>query len=312
MIEHIIEMNKGHEFDWFDIVSPTPEELEEIAESKGLHPTSVRACLDPEHLPKHEKIEDLVFLILRAYDEATSPYGRSIQELTRKIAVFYGPRFLITIHRQEQPFLVSLKAKWKNKASSKIIKNSSQLIEELLRAVISSYEVPYTSLEERLDLLESQTFSSDRSNFEAREAYQLIRTAAIIKRMLRSCIDVVDKIDGIIPKQSRPYFLNLKEDGERLYLKVGDLVENVNRILQLQISLASQRTNEVMRVLTIFSVFFMPLNLITGIYGMNFEHMPELRKVWAYPFVLFAMAIIALMIYFWFRWQGWLQIRKKN
>jgi magnesium transporter len=71
-------------------------------------------------------------------------------------------------------------------------------------------------------------------------------------------------------------------------------------------SFSAQRTNDVMRVLTLFSVFFMPLTFIVGIYGMNFEYMPELTKTWGYPAVLILMGLIALMIYTWFKRKKWL------
>jgi magnesium transporter len=84
-------------------------------------------------------------------------------------------------------------------------------------------------------------------------------------------------------------------------------VDDVNNLLSIQLSLASHRTNEVVRVLTVFSVFFLPLTFIVGVYGMNFQHMPELREHWGYPAVLAGMALVTLAIYFWFRRRGWLR-----
>jgi magnesium transporter len=76
--------------------------------------------------------------------------------------------------------------------------------------------------------------------------------------------------------------------------------------VQLAISVASQRTNEVIRVLTIFSVFFMPLTFIVGIYGMNFRTMPEIEWVWGYPFAWGIMISVTLAIGLWFKRRGWL------
>ena len=76
--------------------------------------------------------------------------------------------------------------------------------------------------------------------------------------------------------------------------------------MNIYISLSSQKTNEVMRVLTVFSVFFMPLTFIVGVYGMNFDFMPELRLKWGYPGVMLLMGFITFSIYVWFRRNGWL------
>jgi magnesium transporter len=75
----------------------------------------------------------------------------------------------------------------------------------------------------------------------------------------------------------------------------------------VQLALASHRTSEVMRVLTVFSVFFLPLTFIVGVYGMNFEFMPELRERRGYPAVLVFMGIVTLLIYRWFHRSGWLK-----
>jgi magnesium transporter len=73
------------------------------------------------------------------------------------------------------------------------------------------------------------------------------------------------------------------------------------------LGLAAHRTNQIVRVLTLFSVVFMPLTFIVGVYGMNFQYMPELRERWGYPAVLIFMALVSLAIYVWFRRRGWLR-----
>ena len=95
---------------WLDVVSPTKDELVELARTYGLQHTAVKDCLDPEHLPKFEQFETHTFAIIRAFDEGSEETCGTVQELTRKIAIFSGPTFLITIHRTEQPWLAALAA----------------------------------------------------------------------------------------------------------------------------------------------------------------------------------------------------------
>ena len=78
----------------------------------------------------------------------------------------------------------------------------------------------------------------------------------------------------------------------------------------MHVTMASQRTNEVMRVLTVFSAFFLPLTFLVGVYGMNFRFMPELEQRWGYPAVLGLMGVISLVIFVWFRRRGWLGRRR--
>jgi magnesium transporter len=82
--------------------------------------------------------------------------------------------------------------------------------------------------------------------------------------------------------------------------------EQINNLLSLYLSISAQRTNEVIRVLTIFSVFFMPLTFIVGIYGMNFKVMPEIDWQYGYAYAIVLMVAITIAIYFWFKRKGWL------
>ena len=86
----------------------------------------------------------------------------------------------------------------------------------------------------------------------------------------------------------------------------SQILEDVNNLMGLYMSFSAQKTNEVMKVLTVFSVFFMPLTFIVGIYGMNFEFMPELKWTFGYPLVLMLMIVVATGIYLWFRKKNWL------
>src|SRR3954462_1888425 len=95
-------------FVWVDVVDPTPDELGDVARRYNLHPTSVEDSLEPEHLPKYERIGATTFMIVRAMDAAARTDCSTLHEMTRKVAIFVGADFLITIHRNEQPFLTDI------------------------------------------------------------------------------------------------------------------------------------------------------------------------------------------------------------
>ncbi len=107
--------------------------------------------------------------------------------------------------------------------------------------------------------------------------------------------------------ESSPWMQEIRDTTDDLLFYCEDLIETTHQLMNLYISLQSQRTNEVMRVLTVFSVIFMPLNLIAGIYGMNFEFMPELKNPYGYFLTLATMALIAGAVSYWIVKKGWLQ-----
>jgi magnesium transporter len=299
-------------FTWLDLVHPGREELADVARRYALHATSVQDCLDPEHLPKYERIRGTTFLIVRAIDANAARDCASVQEMTRKVAVFYGPDFLITIHRTEQPFLQQLEEEYRGRAAEHHGTGEAahlllpHLLSDLINGAIATYEKPLEEAETALDAFERTVFGEHELTNLLRGIYQQKRRVALMKRMLRHTLDVIQKI---VPasEPSAPLYQDLQENAQSMHFYADELLDDVNNLLSMHIALAAHRTNEVVRVLTIFSVFFLPLTFIVGVYGMNFRFMPELQHPWGYPVVLGAMGIVTLAIYLWFRSRGWLR-----
>jgi magnesium transporter len=297
-------------FTWIDVVQPTREELADIARLYGLHSTSVEDSLDPEHLPKYERIGPVTFIIVRAMDAVAARDCSTVQEMTRKVALFYGPDFLITIHRTEQPFLTALIEKYRSWAPPPGAERRKsflpRLLIELINGAIETYEKPLADAEIAIDRFEATVFGEHELGGLLRRIYTEKRRVTQMRRMLSHTLDVVQKL---VPasEPTAPLFQDLRENAESMHSYAEELVEDVNNLLSIQLALASHRTNEVVRILTVFSVFFLPLTFIVGVYGMNFEFMPELGERWGYPAVLAAMGGVTLAIYLWFRRRGWLR-----
>jgi len=289
---------------WLDVTDPKKKELSQLAKDHGLHPNFVRDCLDPEHLPKFEKIGNINFMILRQYDEASKPEADEIQELTRKIAIFSTPALIITVHRKPQKFLDELKNSWKEKIEAASV---GAVVYDLMYGVVNTYEQPLETSFNELERIEMGSVEAQKLDTGLLKAsYFLRRKASVFKRMFRLTIDVFTKINfspfETLPTQAQ----ELREKIESLYFYSDQLFEDTNMLLNLHISLSSQRTNEVVRILTVFSLFFLPLNFIASIYGMNFDNMPEIHSPYGYPAVLLGMVAVAFFIYFWFRRRNWI------
>lgn len=287
---------------WIDVVGPTREELQEIAREYGLPTTVVEDCLDPEHLPKFERIDDAAFLILRARDHAAPDDSSTIQQLTRKIAVFHRGSLILTVRRIELTEIAALRDKVRTENGSRSVQS---LITGLVLAAFESYDRPLERTQSLLDEFEEGVFTDQGSSPTTRDAFNIKRRLTLTRRILWQTSLALQKM---MPPAERGDPLNqeMRDAADAYLFWVDQLLDEVNQLLQVQLSMSAKRTNEVMRILTVFSAFFLPLTFIVGIYGMNFRYMPELAKPYGYPAVLLAMAGVSVAIYVWFRRRGWM------
>ena len=289
------------DFVWIDVMHPTADELQVIATAHGLPPTVVEDCLDPEHLPKFERIGDATFLILRLHDIAAPDDASSVQELTRKIAIFFRPDFVLTVHRVELHEISRVRDQF---TASNSPCTQPALLAALANSVLESYERPLARAEATLDTFESGLFDGGVAP-SLQQAHNLKRRVSLTRRILWQTTNVIQKL---MPSSGppEPLFQDVRESVDAYLFWSDQLLEEVNLLLQVHLAMASHRTGEVMRVLTVFSAFFLPLTFIVGVYGMNFDFMPELRQRYGYPAVMVFMGIVVLSIFAWFRRRGWL------
>lgn len=298
MREILADSGSGSGFTWIDITQPSVDELNEVAREFNLHEFTVRDCLEPDHLPKFELFENTKFLITRVYAPKNQPNPHTIQELTTKIAIFYTGTFIITIHRKVLPFIHIIRDQC---FDSEQCSSTGDLITKILWNSLHTYELPAIELGTRIDYYEEEIFLKNHIPNIQKSLYFLKRKAATCKKVVLLTTEVINKSHSGIT--SNPSLQDLLDLHLKLMTQYDQIMEDANNLLNIYIALASQKTNEVVKILTIFSVFFLPLTFIVGIYGMNFDFMPELHSKWGYPGVLLFMLLVTLFIYYWFRYK---------
>jgi magnesium transporter len=297
-MQQVIRSKSDSSFEWIDVVNPSSQELDELAARFNLHSHAVQDCLQPEHLPKYENIEDVHFIIIRYYDVECSKSADNIHELTRKIAIFFSRDFIISVHRKEFAQHNEVMAKYAT------LGNPLDIVAKIVKSSFVTFEEPIGRLDNEVEFYESRIFLKKRIPDLLKNIYLIKRKTFVIRKLLNLSKEVVLNL-GTINKKS-PH----QKDLEDYYLKndtqIEETFEGINSLLYIYISLSGQRTNEVMRTLTVFTAFFLPLTFIVGIYGMNFKFMPELEQPLGYPTVLGLMLVITAFIYFWFKRKGWM------
>ena len=306
MTEQLIAQQDCH-FTWLDITNPEAGELQAVAAQYDLPEALVLDCLEPNHLPKFESTNGLHFVILRVYAPPQTSEADTIQELTTKVAVFYTADHLITVHRRAHPVLSQLKSV--AMAPGQECTTPAEVTIHLARYALNSYVQPALALNKELDDYEAEIFLKKEVPNALQGLYFLKRKASVARQMLVLTRDIL----VMLRRQtltSAPADALLMQDTQDLQTKVETLYQQLDgaatNLMNLYLSLSSQRTNETMRVLTVFSAFFLPLTFIAGVYGMNFESMPELTWKLGYPGVLVSMVLIAVGIYVWFKRKNWI------
>ena len=297
-------------FRWIDVSAPEPAELEALASEYGLHPLAVQDCLDPEHRPKYEKISDITFVILRAVDEHAGPHDDTMQKVTRKVALFFNKELLVTVHRADMSFLEAIKQRAGSARAPKPgrVPACAPHVIAIVNGVIDTFWPPLDAAETTISALEERPVGYKDRGHVIRQTFHLKRRINALRLTARHTLETVKKLAAAGEEHlpASPFLNDLRENAETLYFASDEIMEDVNNLLSLELAAADHDTNEVMRVLTIFSAFFLPLTFVVGIYGMNFDVMPELRWSLGYPAVLGVMLAICVAIYLWFRRKGWM------
>ncbi|WP_439581408.1 magnesium transporter CorA family protein [Dyadobacter bucti] len=301
MIQTIADKSE-YPFEWLDVLDPSEDELKEIAQKYKLHDSSIKDWLQPDHLPKYEKVDGYIFIIFRTHAEKVLDEADTVQELSNKVAIFVKEDLVLTLHKKKWTACSVIK---ENYVDTKLCENTHHLVNEIVKNCLLSYEQPSVELTKDIEYYEENMFLKNRKPTLLKGLYYLRRRVEVTRRIVMLSHEIVDKLDD--KEHTNAYTRDTRDLYVKLHNIYDTLFENMNQLVMIYFSISSQRTNEIVRILTLFSVFFMPLTFIVGIYGMNFDFMPELRMKYGYPGIMLVMAVITAGVYFWFKKKGWLQ-----
>ena len=290
---------------WIDLEAPTASELRLLESPFAFHPLAIEDCLTPEHQPKVEDFGPYLFLIFRGID--FNPPDEGFR--TIKLAVFLGPNYLVTYHRGSMRSVSTVLAKYAHADSAQMFRGVDYLLYEILDHLIEYYFPVLEKIEDEIEAVEERIFAQDDE--ETLEAILgLKRRVAEIKRALSPHRELFGRIarnefEEITP-QTVVFYRDLYDSTYRLSETADSYRDLLSGTLDAHISMISHRLNEVMKVLTIFATLMLPLTFIAGVYGMNFDFMPELHWKHGYLFAWGLMVVVASGLLMYFRRRGWL------
>lgn len=255
-------------FKWIDIENPIKEDLEKIHKDLGLNYYLIKDSLEKGHLPKYEKNYKVEFYIFRAYTSNIKLQIDEVGEMSNKIAFFIFEDKLITIHRANFNFL--------NIHEEKHIK-INELFLRIVKLMLGTFQKPTFELSNKISEIERTIFLKDYRKVLLEELYFIKSQSRILKKVLHITQSVMEQSAENF--RASYQYQDIKDELLNLLTYNDESVENANQLMTTYLSISDQKNNEVVRLLTIFSAFFLPLTFIAGVYGMNFRFMPELVEM---------------------------------
>ena len=293
-------------FVWIDLFEPTPGEFEAIRDEFGLHPLAIEDALEAHERPKLEKYGDTAFLVLKAvtYDDETEDLSFA------EIMVFAGDGFAVTVRHGGAMELQELRARLELEQGPDRLRNGPiGVVHAVLDKVVDDYEPVVDGLQEDIDEVEEGLFGAE-GNGSTRRIYALGREVIEFSRATGPLVEPVRRLSrGEVPgadEELRRYFRDVQDHLERVDSWVSAQRELLSNLLQANLTQVTIEQNKDMRKISAWVAIVAVPTAIAGIYGMNFEHMPELEWTYGYPAVLVAIAIICGLLWTRFKRAGWL------
>jgi magnesium transporter len=277
-------------YTWINIFNPSQEDIPHLVEEYKLGKFLLQDSLEPGHLPKLEHRLNYVFFILRAYTADKEVNATSVTELSNKISFFVFEDKLITIHKAPFHFLNESKLMFSSIYEHQIA---------LFNFIVNTFDQPAEWHSQDLDEVEEIIFLRSHAKISLEELYFQKAEIRLSKKLLMLIQQVFNKME--FPPAHLSAFSDMKDSVIQYLLEFDEAIHDANNITNTYLSINAQKSNDVMKVLTVFSAFFLPLSFIVGLYGMNFKFMPELEFTFGYPAVLLLMVTVCVLIYLWFK-----------
>ncbi len=291
-------------FVWIGLHEPNEELLREVQQEFRLHDLAVEDAHRAHQRPKLEEYGDALFVVLRTAQRDAE--GRLAVGETH---LFVGPGYVVSVRHGASVPYVDVRQRCES-APHLLKKGPGFVLYALMDFVVDNYFPIVDGLEEELEKLEEEIFGGNYRRETTEEIYDLKRVLLGLKRAVSPLIDICNRLtrvdSALIDADSRPYFRDVYDHVIRINETVDTLRELLNGALEANLSLISVQQNEVTKKLASWAAIIAVPTMVAGIYGMNFQHMPELGWGFGYPMALGIMVVACAMLYWQFRRAGWL------
>ncbi|MBX7138842.1 MAG: magnesium transporter CorA family protein [Oligoflexia bacterium] len=313
---------------WVDLQSDDPDEIKAIASHFRLHELAVEDCLTPGHFPKLEDFGSYLFMIFRAIK--ASPEVEQIwrsrlqadpqvtEELlgdedheevfTRKVAVFLSDKFIITFRRRDVPWLDAVTRQVRQYPERTIAQGTDVVGHRVLDVLFDRFARGVGFFENLIDEMELQAIA-DQDQFDVRQVMSLKKDLASLRQLMREQRGVVARLGSdadFIHEKQRRYYRDIDDHALSIIKTIDKEIDGLLGLRDTYFAMANVRLGDTMRILAVITTLAAPLNIVVGLYGMNFEAIPLLHSPHGFWLVCVTMIVLVGLMLAFFRRKQWL------
>lgn len=302
-LEEPIDCKGGSEFVWIGLFEPTEGELEQLKKNYGLHPLAIEDAFRGNQMPKVDVYGEQLFVMTRTahLEQDHIAYGET--------ALFVAKRFIISVRHGSARVHTSLRAQLEA-APSLLAQGPDYVLHAILDFIVDGYLPIVETIEERVLVMEQSALDNFLSRADIKRLFglrqELIRFKRIIGPMTEVCGRLVHLDSPCLDDNVRPYFRDVLDHVQRLDAMVNSLRDVLTSVFEVSNLLEQQRQGVITRQLAAWAAILAVPTAIAGIYGMNFENMPELKTQYGYFVVVGVIALLCAILYVRFRRARWL------
>ena len=280
------------------------ENLKKIGNCFNLHPLVLEDILNTNQRPKVEDYNDYLYIVLKLFDVSEND-----RMVTKQVSLILAKNLVISFQDDNEPIFNTLIKRIKTKENQINSRGADYLLYSIIDTIIDSYFLDLENVEDNIERIEYNLI--ENTSPEVLKRIHSIKMDIITLRKtirpLREMLSTLESTEYFQIDESTDYYLrDVYDHSLQIYEMLESLRDRISEILDIYLSSTSNKLNEIVRVLTVISTVFVPLTFIVGLYGMNFDNMPELREPLGYPAVLVIMIIVALFMLAYFRRKKWI------
>jgi magnesium transporter len=297
-------LNRPECFVWVSLKDAGDEELLEMQRQFGLHDLAVEDARRGHQRPKIEEYGDTLFAVVQ-----TVEFMPNDDLLVGEVGIFVGQNFVLSVRTHSTHDLLGVRERAEREPHL-LLHGASFVFYALVDAVVDRYFPVIDAMEDELDAIEGQIFQPGSARQNIERLYALKRRVSVVRHAVEPLMESTSKLHGgrvpPVCSRSQDYFRDVYDHLVRSNATLEVLRETITTAIQVNLSMVTIEESETTKRLAAWAGIFAVATAFVGVWGMNFEHMPELKWEWGYPFALGVMGAVCATMYWRFRKSGWL------